>query len=42
MQIGPVMVNCYLLVNEDDKKVIVVDPGGAVSMSLGASRRLCF
>ena len=28
MQIGPVMVNCYLLVNEDDKKVIVVDPGG--------------
>ena len=28
MQIGPVMVNCYLLVNEDDKKVVVVDPGG--------------
>ncbi len=31
MEIGPIMTNCYLLLNDDDEKVIIVDPGGEAS-----------
>ena len=28
MEIGPVLTNCYLLLNDDEKKLVIVDPGG--------------
>ena len=34
-QVGEIMTNCYLMINEDTKETVIVDPGGSVKMLLG-------
>ena len=40
MQIGPVMTNCYLLVNEDTKELVIVDPGGEAELVISRIEEL--
>ena len=38
MQVGPIMTNCYVLIDEESKKTAVIDPGEDADRILAALR----
>ena len=38
MQVGPIMTNCYILIDEESKKTAVIDPGEDADRILAALR----
>ena len=38
MQVGPIVTNCYILIDEESKKTAVIDPGEDADRILAALR----